>query len=369
MSGETPSDGQEKSHEASASRIARARRSGDVSQSKEVNAAASYLGLYLSLALVASNGTVILASVLSRFLQDPNSFSSAAFGAGATFIRYLAGATASAAGLFLLLPAAGTFSALLIQRSISFTPSKLKPNLARISIVANAKKKFGPEGIAEFVKSSIKLVLIFTLFAIVFIEQFTQMPGESLHPSIGLPHTLLRQGILFLGLIVLFSVVVAAIDLPWTLQQYQKRLRMTQEEAKRETKENEGDPVFKQNRRSRAQSIATNRMLHDVPEADVVIVNPTHFAVALSWERTKPGAPICVAKGVDSIAGKIREVASLSGVPIQRNPPAARAIHASVEIGEEIKSEHFAAVAAAIHFADAVRAKANCNNEYKQKSN
>ncbi len=123
-------------------------------------------------------------------------------------------------------------------------------------------------------------------------------------------------------------------------------------------KEQEGDPTMKQNRRERGQAIARNQMMKDVPSADVVIVNPTHYAVALKWDRKAGGAPICVAKGTDEIALKIREIAAISGVPIRSDPPTARAIHASVEIGEEVKREHYAAVAAAIHFADAMRKKA-----------
>ncbi len=96
----------------------------------------------------------------------------------------------------------------------------------------------------------------------------------------------------------------------------------------------------------------------DIPKANVVIVNPLHYAVALQWEREKGGAPLCVAKGVDEVAARIREVAAANGIPIRRDPPTARSIHALVEIGQEIKREHYAAVAAAIHFADEMRKRA-----------
>jgi flagellar biosynthetic protein FlhB len=133
---------------------------------------------------------------------------------------------------------------------------------------------------------------------------------------------------------------------------------MSRKELMDEYKESEGDPHFKAARRQRAQDIATNRMLADVEGADVVIVNPTHYAVALRWDRGKGGAPVCVAKGVDEIARVIRERAALHGVPVHSDPPAARAIYAAVELGQEIRIEHFRAVAAAIRFADAMRKKA-----------
>ena len=133
---------------------------------------------------------------------------------------------------------------------------------------------------------------------------------------------------------------------------------MTRQELLDEMKQSDGDPHVKGQRRRRAEAIATQRMLADVPKADVVIVNPTHYAVALRWDRGSGRAPVCVAKGVDEVAARIREAASLAGVPIRSDPPAARALHASVDLGQEILPEHFAAVAAAIRFAETMRAKA-----------
>ena len=124
-----------------------------------------------------------------------------------------------------------------------------------------------------------------------------------------------------------------------------------------EAKASEGDPHVKQQRRQKGYEIAMNQMLADVPKADVVVVNPTHYAVALKWSRLPGEAPVCVAKGVDEIAAQIREVAMEAGVPIHRDPPTARAIHATVRIGEEIRPEHYQAIAAAIRFAEKMRAR------------
>ncbi|MEL6420660.1 MAG: EscU/YscU/HrcU family type III secretion system export apparatus switch protein, partial [Pseudomonadota bacterium] len=122
-------------------------------------------------------------------------------------------------------------------------------------------------------------------------------------------------------------------------------------------KDAEGDPHLKQERRSRAQAIAAAQMMVDVPNADVIIVNPTHYAVALKWQREPGTAPVCVAKGVDEIAHKIREIANEAAVPIHSDPPTARAVHELVDVGEEIRAEHYQAVAAAIRFADLMREK------------
>jgi len=134
--------------------------------------------------------------------------------------------------------------------------------------------------------------------------------------------------------------------------------RMSHQEMRDEIKQSEGDPYMKQSRRQRGYDIATNRMLVDVPKADVVIVNPSHYAVALRWDRSAGSAPRCVAKGTDEVAARIREVAMAAGVPIQRDPPTARALHASVAIGAEIRPEHYRAVAAAVRFAETMRARA-----------
>ena len=133
---------------------------------------------------------------------------------------------------------------------------------------------------------------------------------------------------------------------------------MSRKELTDESKDAEGDPYMKQKRRQKGQEIASKQMIQDVPNADVVIVNPTHYAVALKWSRLPGDVPVCVAKGVDEIAARIREKAQESAVPIHSDPPTARALHAVVEIGQEIPPENYRAVAAAIRFADEIRRKA-----------
>jgi flagellar biosynthetic protein FlhB len=130
---------------------------------------------------------------------------------------------------------------------------------------------------------------------------------------------------------------------------------MTRKELTDEMKQSEGDPHIKAQRRQKAIEIATKQMIADVAKADVVIVNPTHYAVALKWERGAKRAPLCVAKGVDEVAARIREVAAEAGVPIHSDPPTARALYAAVDIGQEIHPDHYRPVAAAIRFAEKMR--------------
>jgi len=132
---------------------------------------------------------------------------------------------------------------------------------------------------------------------------------------------------------------------------------MSHQEIRDEQKQVEGDPHLKSQRNRKRQDLAENKMIYDVPDADVLIVNPTHYSVALTWSREPGAAPKCVAKGVDSMALTLRRIAQENGVPIRSDPPTARALHATVEIGDEVAPEHYRAVAAAIRFAEAIREK------------
>ncbi|WP_375204326.1 EscU/YscU/HrcU family type III secretion system export apparatus switch protein [Hyphococcus sp.] len=359
MSDKQEDSGQEKSHDPTPSRIDKARREGDVAQSKEANAAAAYIGFYIALAAASTGVAAALAFGLTRLLERPEQFAAQAFAADSgAFIQSLSGLGLQALFPFLALPALGVLAALFAQQAVTFAPTKIQPKFNRLSIIANAKKKFGPDGLSEFAKSAVKLCAVCVMFAAVFAHRFAVLPIEARLPAQGLPAAILREGVIFTALIVLFSAALAMVDVPWSRHRHTHKLKMTLEELKKEMKEQEGDPTMKQSRRERGQAIARNRMMKDVPDADVVIVNPTHYAVALKWDRKTGGAPVCVAKGTDEVALKIREVATMSGVPIRSDPPTARAIHATVEIGDEILHEHFAAVAAAIHFADSMRKKA-----------
>ena len=156
----------------------------------------------------------------------------------------------------------------------------------------------------------------------------------------------------------LTSLVFGAADYGWQWLQHRRRNMMTRQEMVEEQKESEGDPHTKGQRQQKGRQIAMAQMLQDVAKADVVLVNPTHYAVALKWRRGDRSAPICVAKGVDDLAARIRAKAAEAGVPVHRDPPTARAVYATVEIGQPIRPEHYKSVAAAIRFAEAMRKRA-----------
>ena len=256
-----------------------------------------------------------------------------------------------------MIPAGLLLVALIAQRALLFTPSKLALKLDRISPIGNAKQKFGAQGMFQFAKSTLKLALV-AIFLALYLWARAETILTSLYASPGQVLELLgRLSLDFLIVVAGMTGVIGIVDWFWEWSQLQLRNRMSRQEIVDETKSSEGDPHMKQERRQRGYSIAMNQMIADVGGADVVLVNPTHYAVALKWDRLGGGVPVCVAKGVDEIARSIREAASEAGVPIFSDPPTARALHASVEIGHPIQPDQYRAVAAAIRFADLMRAK------------
>ncbi len=158
--------------------------------------------------------------------------------------------------------------------------------------------------------------------------------------------------------VCIVALIIGGIDFLWQRFDHLRKNRMSHQEVRDEVKQQEGDPHMKSERRARGAQIASEQMMADVPKADVIIVNPTHFAVALKWSREPGAAPHCVAKGVDHMALAIRKIASEHGVPIRHDPPTARALYATTRIGDQIDPDHYRAVAAAIRFAETMRRRA-----------
>ena len=352
-------EGQEKSFDPTPQRIEKARRDGDVPVSTDAHAAAAYLGLIAAVLLFGASAGGGFGGALAPFIGAVEKLEGKVLGPGGLQVaaELVIPPLLATAPVFLM-PALMVLASLIAQRAIVVAPSKLAPKGSRINPIKTAGNKFGPTGLMEFAKSAVKM----TAFAAIAwwwlnanLEELLRMvtaPGEQIGRA--LAETLVS----LVAVIAAVAVAVAGIDLAWQRFDHARKLRMSLQEVRDETKESEGDPHFKSKRRQRGEEIAKNRMLSDVPKADVVIVNPTHYAVALRWSR-KPGeAPKCVAKGVDEIAAAIRARAAEAGVPIHRDPPTARLLHAQVDIGKQVKPEHFRAVAAAIRFAEEMRRKA-----------
>jgi len=352
-------DSAEKSHEPTPRKLDEARRKGEVPRSADLNTAASYGGLLLAgLAFGAGSLTglgAILADMLGRaerhaplFFDGPSAPISG---------RLLADMTGPLAP-WALLPAALVALSIAAQRSFTVTLSKLEPKLSRLSPIQTAKQKFGRTGLFEFAKSVAKLCLYTALLGLFLAQQLPRlMATMALGPG-PIMAEMVRMTMQLLMLVLVITLALGLLDAVVQRAEHLRKNRMSRKELTDEMKETEGDPAMKQQRRAKAQEIALSQMMADVPGADVVIVNPTHFAVALAWDRASGRAPVCVAKGVDEIAARIRTVATEHGVAIHSDPPTARALHGALSIGDEVQPDHYKAVAAAIRFAETLRRKA-----------
>lgn len=342
----------EKSHDPTPKKLLDARKKGNLPKSTDLSASAAYLGLILALAMTSVTGLLQAASSMRNLLEQPLEFLT--FGgdiAGQkTAIFVSSGVIIPILPLFLV-PAAAVLLCLFAQRAIVFAPSKLEPKLNKISPLASLKNKFGRSGLFEFAKSAAKLIIVSLLMVWFLADQRDILIATSALNETQFVGVMSDKILEFLIMIFVISLAIGGIDYLWQVADNLRKNRMTRKEVEDESKEAEGDPHHKQKRRQRGYEIAMNQMLAEVPSADVIVVNPTHYAVALKWDPTSGSPPICVAKGVDEIAARIREVAAQSRVPIHSDPPTARSLYARVDLGEVIWREDYKAVAAAIRFA------------------
>ncbi|MAU53563.1 MAG: flagellar biosynthesis protein FlhB [Roseovarius sp.] len=350
----------DKSHEATQHKLDRAREKGELARSADLNTAGSHAGFLVAALALGAGALSETGSLMMRLLDQPDRLSALIFagGAGASALGGLLSALALSLLAWFVLPGAGALLAVLAQRSLVFAPAKLAPKLSRIDPIENARNKFGAGGLFEFAKSTVKLMAYCALLGTYLSAQLPRL-AATLHAEPGQIGALLgRMVVEFLAVVLLLALAIGAVDYLWQRFDHARRQRMSHKELRDEHRENEGDPHMKQQRRQRGMDIAARQMMVEVPKADVVIVNPAHYAVALKWSRAPGAAPVCVAKGVDHMARTIRETAQAHGVPVHSDPPTARALHAGTEIGQEIDPRHYRAVAAAIRFADAMRRKA-----------
>ncbi|MBE3640216.1 EscU/YscU/HrcU family type III secretion system export apparatus switch protein [Mangrovicoccus algicola] len=349
---------EDKPYEPSQKKLQDARAKGNIARSSDLNTTAAYGGLVLVLAIWGEPILHRTGALMARFFSDR--LWRAAEMPDQTTHALMAGPSLALLGAVLplfLVPAVAVLLSLALQRAYVAHGGNIAPKASRISPLENFKKRFGRRGFFEFFKSFAKL-LLYTGALVWFVAD---RRDEILHSLLIAPRQvvvlMLDVALRFCLVALAIAAVLGIVDYLFQRAEHLRTMRMSHKEMRDEQKEAEGDPVVKQRRRQRATDIARAHMLHDVRTADVVIVNPEHYAVALKWSRAKGSAPVCVAKGVDEMAATIRRLAAESAVPVYPEPPTARALYAAVEIGEEIPSELYRAVAAAIRFAEQMRDK------------
>lgn len=341
-------DDDDKTEEPTARKLEEAINKGDVAKSIELNTFFILGGL--TLAIMVSGGYAVRETGLAMrsFLMNAHQVPSSGMAIQWVSMKGFANAMLACAGIFGIVFVAALIGCLVQHRPL-WTFEPMTPKLSKLSLMQGAKRIFGKEAIANFIKGMLKVVIVGAVVGTVLwnehdrLDAFTRMDVAAILPSTGVIVMKMMVGVLS----IYFFVGVG--DFVYQRFTWMKRQRMTREELKQEYKDTDGNPEIKAKLRQLRSSKLRKRMMAKVPEATVVITNPTHYAVALKYE---PGmdAPICVAKGVDAMALKIREVAGEHNVPIFENVPLARALHASVDLDETVPVEHFKAVAEVIGF-------------------
>ncbi|HVY86233.1 MAG TPA: flagellar biosynthesis protein FlhB, partial [Caulobacterales bacterium] len=342
-------DDDDRTEEPTARKLEKAREQGDIIYSTEVSAALSLVALTLLLSYLAGP----IASEISRsfiaFIAAPDQFS-----ADPSSLRRIGMAVSIKVlmifGMVAISLALAGLAARYLQDKPTFTPSRIAPKFDKLDPVKGFSRVFGKAAFAAFLKSLVKFVVVGVALASALWPQNAELQRISLlDPAAILPFV---QGKVVHMLIAMTSAaaLLGAVDYVFTRQSYMKKQRMSRREIKEEMRQSEGDPMVKAKLRQIRQERAKKRMLAQVPQASVVITNPTHYAVALRYEQGETPAPICLAKGVDDVALRIREVAQEHNVPIVEDPPLARALFAAADVDEAIPREHYEAVAKVIGF-------------------
>jgi flagellar biosynthesis protein FlhB len=341
-------DANERTEDPTPKRLEEALRRGDVVKSPEVNTwfmiAGGTLVIMVFAAPMATRLQAIFRGLLAKSYEIP-----ADGPALAALAKTLATDIAAAIGIPLLLLSIAALAGNVIQHRMVFSAEPIKPQLSRISPLAGLGRLFSSQALANFAKGLAKLSLVGAVMAALLWAQRHLLSGlVATDPAAILPFTgtlVMRM----LGAVVAILAVIATADYLFQYRQWYDRQKMSLREMKEEFRQSEGDPVVKGKLRQLRNARMRKRMMAAVPKASVVITNPTHFAVALKYERGM-NAPVCVAKGVDLIARRIRELAEAHDIPVVENPPLARALHGTVEIDQEIPQEHYRAVAEIIGY-------------------
>jgi flagellar biosynthetic protein FlhB len=336
--------GQERTEQPTSKRLDQAREQGQVPRSTDLNAAAVMLlaggGLHFLGAHMGNQFHDMLRAGLSLSREDAVD-ETRALGIFGNEIFHAFMVCAPLLGLTMV-------AALLAPLAIggwNLSFAALAPNFDKLNPTEGLQRMISPRSLVELAKAFAKFLFIALVSACLLWKDSGQLMGLGAEPiNSAMAHAASLVGNSFLVLAGTMGLI-AAVDVPWQLYQHNQKLKMSRQEIKEEAKESDGSPEMKGRIRRAQADAARRRMMQEVPKADVIVTNPTHFAVALRYDEKRMRAPLVVAKGADLIAARIREIATENKVPIFEAPPLARALHRHVEIGDEIPSNLYVAVA------------------------
>jgi flagellar biosynthetic protein FlhB len=349
-------DDSQKTEEPTAKKLEDSRKKGEVPLSKEMN---NWVMLLVGTIVLLSFGGTMMASMADSFktlLMNSFQLHGASGGIGKVLYELFMD-VASAMFVPIIIFIIAAIGAGIVQVGPMIAPESIKPKLSKISPIAGFKRLFSMRSIFEFVKGILKISIVATISVILLYPFF-----QSIDHFVGLPLPQILDefwALLFRMmagvLVVLF--VLAVLDVLYQRMEHMKKMRMSRKEVKDEHRQTEGDPHIKAKLRQLRMQKAQQRMIQSVPDATVVITNPTHYAIALKYDGDTMDAPLCVAKGVDKVAARIREVAKENDVELVENKPLARALYDTVEIDETIPMEHYQAVAEIISYVYRLKGK------------
>ena len=343
-------EGQEKTEVPTEKKRRESREEGQVAFSKELSSAALLAGIVLT--LVATSPIILdaMRQLMSQIFRDLAQRKELSI----DIIFTLSGEILS-----IILPAFAPFAAVIIftgifasvlQVGVQITFKAISPKFNKISPLTGLKRLFSSQSLADFLKSMAKLIIVGFVGYLTYIDKITELNGL----SVSTPESILIYNFTVVaevaGKIVLALVAIAIFDYFYQRWHHEQQLMMTKQEVKDETKQTEGDPQLKARIRQIQREMSNARMMQEVPKADAVIVNPTHFSVAILYDRDVMSAPEVIAKGADHLALRMRTVARENNVPILERPELARDLYANVDIGDDIPERFYKAIAEILAF-------------------
>lgn len=353
---------QEKTEEPTSKRLEDAKKKGQIARSRELN---TFAMLIVSATLLLMQGKEIGKGLLGMMRSEFQLSRLTIFDPASTTVHFK---QTMIDGLMLIAPffALMVFVAIIAPISLGgwiFTWEAISPKLEKMDPIKGIPRLFAMRGWIEMFKALLKILLVFAVSVALYRSNIAALLGlgaEPMEQSIGHSLTIIAMCFLLLSASL---VLIAMIDVPYQLWDHNKKLKMTLQEIKDEHKESEGSPEVKGRQRRMQMDMAQNRMMAEVPKADVIVTNPNHYAVALRYDQNSTSAPILVAKGVDLIAAQIRNLAIGADVPLIASPPLARALYYSTEINKEIPQGLYLAVAQILGYV--YQLKAAQKNDWK----
>jgi flagellar biosynthesis protein FlhB len=343
-------DQESKTEQPTEKKIRDALEQGKIPVSREASIFASMAALMVIQSFLIGQGVQQLVPTLKGFLDDPDRIRLST-AADAQNLMSVVGLQAMRfmLPLVIVLVAFG-LAASLLQNAPRLVPDRIQPNFSRISPAQGWNRIFGAQGLVEFAKAVFKLVSVSLVVGFVLRSSEARAFEAMYTDPVALPEMILTIAMRIVSAICITTILLVAMDLAWARFHWRRELRMTRQELKDEHKQAEGDPLMKARLRSLARDRSRRRMIASASKASLVIANPTHYAVALRYQRDENPAPLVMAKGMDAIALKIRAVAEENNIPVIENKALARALYEAVQVDQVIPSEFFRPVAEIIYF-------------------